>query len=181
MSSKPFGARGEALAQLAMSPVLKELRGHPKAIISFAPLLESSRLENLLEAAKRCYREARARRPAQDGPGGGEDAEPRVVFKDAACERLWHQLVSSGGRRHSFLLGVPWYQLASGLQSQLKEALLVALPEHHYEDAPAPSAPEGTEPAQGQSQPALHDSIRGLSESDIGFLRSKLVSRWGGV
>lgn len=30
MTSRPFGAKGEALAQLAASPVLKELHGHPK-------------------------------------------------------------------------------------------------------------------------------------------------------
>lgn len=30
MTTRPFGAKGEALAQLAASPVLKELHGHPK-------------------------------------------------------------------------------------------------------------------------------------------------------
>lgn len=58
MTARPYATRDEAYAELASSPVLSELHGHPRAIVSFAPLLEEHKLEELMERAKECYTEA---------------------------------------------------------------------------------------------------------------------------
>ena len=128
-------AKTEALTQLSSSPVLRELHGHPKAILMFAPLLEGHRLEGLLEGAKRCYREASSnwgeggREGGGEGGGGGgglkmgggmmsamaltevekEEEEACALkqfnFKDVACAKLWAELTSSSSSSSSFMLG----------------------------------------------------------------------------
>jgi len=88
----PNATRDEAYAELASSPVLAELHGHPRAIVTFAPLLEENKLEELLERAKECYAEAtKTRTPVvnerreeasgglpgimRDGPGDSMEGE----------------------------------------------------------------------------------------------------------
>ena len=78
MMSRPYATREEAYAELAASPVIRELRGHPKAIVMFAPLLEDHRLEDLYEKAKQCYLEASTAaevelpsKEEEEGVGGG--------------------------------------------------------------------------------------------------------------
>lgn len=60
-----------------------------QAIIMFAPLLEGNRLENLLEAAKKCYHEATHGRDREGGEGGDEGGAGGLTFKDRVCERIW--------------------------------------------------------------------------------------------
>ena len=72
--SRPYATRDEAYAELAASPVIRELRGHPKAIVMFAPLLEDHKLEELLERAKQCYVEASQQAALAEAPSAGEEA-----------------------------------------------------------------------------------------------------------
>lgn len=73
MMSRPYATRDEAYAELAASPVIRELRGHPKAIVMFAPLLEDHRLEELLDRAKQCYVEASQQQALSEAPSMGEE------------------------------------------------------------------------------------------------------------
>jgi hypothetical protein len=72
MMSRPYATREEAYAELAASPVIRELRGHPKAIVMFAPLLEDHRLEDLYDKAKQCYVDA-SQVVEVDTPSMGEE------------------------------------------------------------------------------------------------------------
>lgn len=73
IGGRPYATQDEAYAELAASPAVRELRGHPKAITMFAPLLEEQRLEDLLEKAKQCYAEASQVAQAET-PSMGEEA-----------------------------------------------------------------------------------------------------------
>ena len=98
---------------------MTELHGHPRAIVTFAPLLEENKLEELLERAKECYIEAtKTKAPVvserreevggglpgmmRDGAGGGtlhadgevvlserEVDEAKRYLTDPACQRIW--------------------------------------------------------------------------------------------
>jgi hypothetical protein len=209
MASRPYAAKSEALAQLAVNPVMRELRGHPKAIVMFAPLLEGNRLESLGEAAQRCYKAA-IKKPDDESK---DDGGPRLFFKDASCEKLWTevsaspwyadqlsqwsdsgccggwQLTTTGHRRSSSLVGVPWYNLANALQQQLRDVLVASTQRHaaHRSGGAAEAGPVGTgvEGEGGAEGGAEGDAlapgqgIRGLSETDIQSLRSKLVGAAG--
>jgi len=115
------------LTQLSSSPVLRELHGHPKAILAFAPLLEGHRLEGLNDRAKRCYRQASSHRGWGGRERGGEDERLKLGrgmmssmllvekeeeeacalnqfnFKDGACAKLWAELTSSSSSSSSML------------------------------------------------------------------------------
>ena len=131
MMSRPYATREEAYAELAASPVIRELRGHPKAIVMFAPLLEDNRLEGLLDKAKQCYVEAsqaaQVETPSvgeEDGDGAGrgiravdgskdegkeldaltlerEMEEARRFLREPTCQHLWLEVVRQGGARQS--------------------------------------------------------------------------------
>jgi hypothetical protein len=117
--SRPYVTREEAYAELAHSPVVGELRGHPKAIVMFAPLLEDNQLDGLLNKARECYNEAIRGQAEADNGGGGEGAdgegadgaalreqdapalemdaaslereaeEARRYLRDPNCQRIW--------------------------------------------------------------------------------------------
>ncbi|KAM3575264.1 hypothetical protein VYU27_002850 [Nannochloropsis oceanica] len=157
MMSRPYATKEEAYAELAASPVIRELRGHPKAIVMFAPLLEDHRLKDLFEKAKLCYLEASTAaeidlpsKEEEEGGGGtggrrsNFDAEAKELdastleketeaarrfLRDPMSQRLWLEVVRQGGARQSSSMhqGVPWYRLTDALQEELRGALVDAL------------------------------------------------------
>ena len=89
MATKPYSNKLEALSQLAASAVMKELHGHPKAIVMFAPLLETNRLENLTDSARQCYLEATRK---ETNVKGEEEGAPKVFISDPSCDRIWREV-----------------------------------------------------------------------------------------
>jgi len=92
MATRPYSNKLEALSQLAASAVMKELHGHPKAIVMFAPLLETNRLENLTENARQCYLEATKKETSMKG--GEEEGAPKVFISDPSCDKIWREVRS---------------------------------------------------------------------------------------